>query len=80
MKFIAGGLNGEYLSNLANQSIENTNEVLAAIAYASSDPYLFKICRNKQIKLRYWGRYDRFVPVATPILKIFLDTKSPNYE
>ena len=32
------------------------------------------------MQLKFWGRYDRSVPITTTILKKFLDTKSPSYE
>lgn len=80
MKFIAGGLNGEFLLDYTNRAVKHADTVFAAVAYASSDPILFQICRNKGMKLRFWGRYDVSVPIATPILKKFLDLKSSNYE
>jgi hypothetical protein len=80
MQFIAGGLNGKFLLNILQNSLKITKSVYAAIAYASSDPLLFKECRNRGIRLKFWGRYDKSVPVTTSILKKFLDAKSSNYE
>ena len=76
MKFIAGGLNGKYLRELAEQSIEKTEYVQAAIAYASGDPILLNSCFQNGIKLDFWGRYDETLPVSLPILKKFLDKVS----
>lgn len=80
MKFIAGGLNKEYLLNLANNSVNHTEMVVVAAAYASSDPVLFQLCRDKNIRLKFYGRYDRSVPIATVILKKFLDMKTTHYK
>jgi len=79
MKLIAGGINGQYLLEIHSQSVEKTDGVKAAIAYANGNPSFFKDCRDRNIKLTFWGRYDQTVPVATPILKSFLDAKSPNF-
>ena len=32
------------------------------------------------MQVKFYGRYDRSVPITTNILKTFLDSKSPNYE
>jgi len=80
MKFVAGGINGEFLINYANNAAKLSKTVFVAVAYASSDPTLFKICRNYGIRLKFWGRYDMSAPIATPILKRFLDMKTSNYE
>lgn len=80
MQFIANGLNGEYLLDVLNNSFQSTKTIFAAIAYASSDPILFSKCRSRGIRLKFWGRYDRSVPVTTVILRKFLDANSPNYE
>jgi len=79
MKLIAGGLNGHYLQEIQGLSIGKTESVKAAVAYASSDPILFQNCWAHKIKLTFWGRYDRGVPVTTTILEKFLSRKSPNY-
>jgi len=79
MKLIAGGLNGQYLAELQMHGISKTSSVKVAVAYASSDPILCQDCRKSNIKLTFWGRYDRSVPVTTAILQRFLDRKSPNY-
>lgn len=80
MRFVAGGLNGLYLLDIANKSVKHTKTVFAASAYASSDPTLFRVCRDNDIRLKFWGRYDASVPIATAILRNFLDRRSPNYE
>lgn len=81
MKFIANGLNGVYLRDiLGNIDLNQVSEVKAAIAYAADDPpALFEWCWKNQIKLSFWCRYDYRVPVATAILKKFLDRKSFKY-
>lgn len=79
MKLIAGSLNGEHLDELLENSIGNTECVYTAVAYATSNPKLFQKCFENKIRLTFWGRYDRSVPIATPILKKFIERRSPNY-
>lgn len=80
MKFIAGGINGEYLKGIHIASKGKTDSIKVAVAYASGDPELFKDNLQDNVKITFWGRYDSTVPISTPILKKFLDKKSPNYE
>lgn len=80
MKFIAGGINGEYLKGIHLSAQNQTDSVKIAVAYASGDPEILKDNLNNNIKLTFWGRYDSTGPISTPILKRFLDKKSPNYE
>lgn len=80
MKFIAGGINGEYLKGIHLASKGQTDSIKVAIAYASGDPEIFKDNLQYNVKITFWGRYDSTVPISTRILKRFLDKKSPNYE
>jgi len=79
MKFVAGGLNGQYLAEIQRNSIDKADAVRVAIAYVTGTPQLFQDCWDHKIKLTFWGRYDHSVPVSLSVLKTFLDRKSPNY-
>jgi len=79
MELIAGKLNNKWLVTYLESSIDQADWVKAAIAYASGEPKLISFCFENNIRLDYWGRYDCSVPVATNILKKFLDKKSPNF-
>lgn len=59
MKFIAGGLNGVYLQEIAEHAISKTQHVQIAVSYASNDPILFRICIENNIKVEFWCRYDQ---------------------
>lgn len=78
MKLITGKLNHEWLEGVMIAATEAV-WVKAAVAYASGEPKLFDFCRQNNIRLNYWGRYDCSIPVATKILKNFLLEKSPNF-
>ncbi len=79
MRFVAGGLNGTYLIEIHEHALKSTESVKIAVAYASRFPQIFQDCWKMKIKLTFWGRYDESVPIELPILKGFLDRKSPNY-
>jgi hypothetical protein len=79
MKFVAGSLNGVYLSDIQDQGIGRMESVKIAVAYASSSPRILEDCWTKGIRITFWGRYDETVPVTLAILKKFLDRRSPNY-
>ena len=79
MKFVGGGINGVYLLGIHEQGMEKTDSLKIAVAYASGSPRILEDCWNKKIRVTFWGRYDDTNPVTLPILKTFLDRKSPNY-
>ncbi len=79
MSCCTSGLNGEYLRDILKDATGKTDNVKVAIAYASGNPELFQHCFVNNIKLTFWARYDETVPVTLPILKNFLDRRSPNY-
>lgn len=80
MTLIAGPVNKQWLINLTNAHTPDCTEVLAAIAYASSDNLsIFNTCRQHGKNLSYYGRYDISVPVEPNVVKWFLDQASPNY-
>ena len=79
MKLVGGGINGVYLLEIHEQGIDKTDSLKIAIAYASGSPRLLEDCWKKKIRVTFWGRYDDTSPIALPILKTFLDRKSPNY-
>lgn len=80
MKFVAGGINGEYLKGIHISAKNKTDSVKIAVAYASGDPDILKDNFNDNVRLTFWGRYDSTVPVSTNILKRFLDNMSSNFE
>lgn len=80
MKFVAGGINGEYLKGIHLSAKNKTDNIKIAVAYASGDPEILKDNLQDNVKITFWGRYDSTVPVSIPILKRFLDKQSPNYE
>jgi HKD family nuclease len=79
MRFVGGGLNGVYMLEIHEQSIDKTDSLKIAVAYASGSPRLLEDCWKKKVKVMFWGRYDETNPVTLPILKTFLDRKSPNF-
>jgi hypothetical protein len=72
-----GGINGHYLRNITLNAAENTEEVLAAVAYATDNSLLFEWCSKHNIPLRFYGRLDENVAVSIPVLDFFLKAKSP---
>ncbi len=82
MRFIAGGLNGNYLREINEGAISDTDEILAAVAYATNEPdisRMFDSWWDNKIKLTFWCRYDYSIPVALPLLDKFLKRASPNF-
>lgn len=79
MKLLLGGVNGDYLRNIVETAAPHTERVDAAVAYATEGALLFDWCWEKRIPLRFWGRFDDGVPVAVPILKCFIDRRSPAF-
>jgi len=76
MRLILGGINGHYLRDITENSARETEEVLAAVAYATSTELLFDWCAKHQIPLRFYGRLDDQVAVTVPVLESFLRRKS----
>lgn len=79
MQLILGGINGNYLRNITEIAAKETEEVLAAVAYATDTSLLFDWCWDKQIPLKFYGRLDDQVAVSVPVLSSFLSRKSPNF-
>lgn len=79
MRLVLGGVNGHYLRNITTNAAADTEEVIAAVAYASDETLLFDWCMNHKIPLRYYGRLDESVAVSVPIIQSFLRRKSPNF-
>lgn len=79
MKLVLGGLNGEYLLDIVESAAAVTERVDAAVAYARESSLLFDWCWDKRVPLRFWGRFDDSVPVSVPLLKLFLDRRSPSF-
>ncbi|MHC8510182.1 MAG: phospholipase D-like domain-containing protein [Rhodospirillales bacterium] len=79
MKLILGGINGEYLRNITENSARDTEEVWAAVAYATQKSLLFDWCWEKKIPLKFYGRLDDDVAVNPSILRDFLKRKSSRY-
>jgi hypothetical protein len=79
MRLIMGGINGHYLSNITMNCAPDTEEVVAAVAYAADSTLLFDWCWQKNIPLKFYGRLDDDVAVSVPILTDFLSKRSPNF-
>lgn len=79
MKLLLGGVNGDYLRDIVEAAAPHTERVDAAVAYATDSALLFEWCWEKRIPLRFWGRFDDGVPVAVPVLRTFLDRRSPAF-
>lgn len=80
MKFIGNVANGNYFLNIVkNLDKEKISEVYIAVAYASSKMELFDFCFDNKIRLKFWGRYDKTVPVATSVLRSFISRGSELY-
>lgn len=67
-----GGINGHYLRNITENHAEDTERVIAAVAYATDASLLFDWCWDNKIPLTFYGRLDDGVAVSLPILKTFL--------
>lgn len=79
MKLLLGGINGEYLRGITDDGAAKTEEVLAAVAYATDDSLLFDWCWQHQIPLKFYGRLDDCVAVSVPILRTFLNRRSGDF-
>ncbi|MDY0885427.1 phospholipase D family protein [Dongia soli] len=79
MRLIMGGINGYYLQNITGNCASETNEVLAAVAYASDSRLLFDWCWENRIPIKFYGRLDDRVAVSVAILSDFLNRRSSNY-
>jgi hypothetical protein len=79
MQLILNGINGRYLREINDNSAQETEYVEAAVAYVTDETLLFEWCWNKNIPLRFWGRFDASIPVNVGILRTFLSRKSPNF-
>ena len=73
------GINGQYLRNITENCARDTEEVLAAVAYAADGSLLFDWCWQNKIPLKFYGRLDDGVAVSVPILASFLSKRSPNF-
>ena len=80
MRLILGGVNGHYLRNITENSAMETEEVWAAVAYAKNSDLLFEWCWEHQIPLKFYGRLDDTVAVSSPILRSFLERRSPEFD
>lgn len=79
MELKLGAINGNYLRDIIEVASTNTYEVKAAVAYATDIRLMFDWCWQNKIPLKFWGRLDDGVAVSIPVLKSFLDKKSPSY-
>lgn len=79
MRLIMSGINGHYLRNITSNCAPDTEEVLAAVAYATDAALLFEWCWQNNIPLKFYGRLDEGVAVSVSILADFLSKKSPDY-
>ena len=79
MRFIMNGINGRYLQDITNNHAGITEEVIAAVAYATPDTILFDWCLNNHIPLTFYGRLDDKVAVSIPVLEKFLNRRSPDF-
>jgi hypothetical protein len=79
MRFIFNEINGHYLRNITENCARETEEVLAAVAYATGEHLLFDWCLQNNIPLKFYGRLDDDVSVSVPILSSFLTGKSPDF-
>ncbi|HAD87364.1 MAG TPA: phospholipase [Rhodospirillaceae bacterium] len=79
MQLIMGGINGHYLREITENKVRDTEEVLAAVAYANDATLLFDWCWDNKIPIEFYGRLDDGVAVTVPILSTFLSRKSANF-
>ncbi|WP_127900557.1 phospholipase D-like domain-containing protein [Solirhodobacter olei] len=80
MHLVMGGINGHYLRDIRDRAAKETDEVLAAVAYATDMSLLFKWCLDYSIPLRYYGRLDDGVAVTWNILRQFLEQRSAKFQ
>jgi hypothetical protein len=55
MRLIMSGINGHYLRNVTENCAHETDEVLAAVAYASETALIFDWCWQHKIPLKFYG-------------------------
>lgn len=79
MRLIMSGINGHYLRFITDNFASQTEEVLAAVAYATPSAILFDWCWQNKIPLKFYGRLDDEVAVSIPILSDFLKRQSPDF-
>lgn len=79
MHLILNGINGRYLRDLTENATSKTEEVVAAVAYATDADLLFEWCWKNSLPLKFYGRLDADVAVTVPILEKFLSRESPNF-
>lgn len=79
MKLVMGSINGHYIRNITEKYARNTEEVLAAVAYATDATLIFDWCWQHKIPLKFYGRLDDSVAVSVPILSTFLSRKSGSF-
>ena len=79
MRLVMGGINGHYLRNITENYAHDTEEVLAAVAYATHASLLFDWCWKHRIPLKFYGRLDDTIPVTVRILETFLSKRSANF-
>lgn len=77
MQLVAGAINGKYLLEIHERAMHRADAVKAAVAYAAGETRIIDDCLRNNVPLIFWGRFDASLPVALPILKRFLDAKSP---
>jgi hypothetical protein len=77
MRLILGGINGHYLRNITENAVRETEQVIAAVAYATDNSLLFDWCWQHRIPIKFYGRLDDGVAVNTQVLANFLSKKSP---
>src|SRR5215469_16271214 len=80
MRLILNGINGHYLRYLTDNFAAQTEQVIAAVAYATDADVLFEWCWKHEIPLRFYGRLDESVAVSIPILQSFLSRGSAQFE
>jgi len=80
MQLMMGGINGNYLTNITLNAATETQEVLAAVAYATEFDLLFDWCWNNGIPLKYYGRLDEDVAVKPSVLSTFLSRTSARFQ
>lgn len=79
MELVANGLNGNFLKNILVNAPKTLEWVKVAVAYATGSPEVILFCVKNSIPLKFWGRMDESVPVATTILERFLNL-GPSYQ
>ena len=80
MEFITAIPNRSRLREINEEALESASLVEAAVAYVGSDRHpLLTGCWEAKIPLRVWARYDSGIPVGPPVLRWFLDRKSPDF-